>query len=52
MAIKSGVCPYCEGRYDMYNGCVNKCSDSQRVERMCNDALDDEELIGIQELDG
>jgi hypothetical protein len=51
--IKSNTCPYCGGPYTLVDGgCRNKCADSQALDRLCNDAVDAEELIGITELDG
>lgn len=38
--IKSGTCPYCGARYDMYHGCSANCPDSQVHAQLVEDATD------------
>lgn len=38
--IKSNTCPYCEGAWGMYEGCLAECAGSQTHRALIADAID------------
>lgn len=40
--IKSGVCPYCNGPFHLYIGCINNCNEMRIHENMISEVANAE----------